>query len=159
MIEAVVMPARGQVDGGRDALLLLHQLDREQDGGDGEDGGESRVGEGLGQPGGEEGVTEEVMDQGREAAADRIAAELDRRQDQEDEPEIAAHEGHAAAQGSGRRPVLELDDRAGEAEPDEGEDARDEAEQYSDRDDRDENQVDDDQPAVVEAPGPRRGGG
>src|SRR6185369_657008 len=94
-----------------------------------------------------------VVDEIRQPAPDRVAEDLDRYQHPEDEPEAAADEMEAAAEGGERRALLDLDDRTRETEEDEGENTRHEPDQQPDRDDRDEGDVDDDQAAVLYSAG------
>ena len=64
-----------------------------------------------------------------------VAGELDRDQDEGDDPEFAPHQLDAAPEGGADAAVLDLDHRRRQAEPDEDEDAGDEEEDEPDRDD------------------------
>ena len=92
----------------------------------------------------------EVVDAVLGELADQVADELDRGEDEEDQPEVAADQAGAAAQGLAHAAALELDHRPGQPEPDEDEDAGDEEEQQADDHQADVDNVDQDQAAVVE---------
>ena len=116
----------------RRPVLDRDQVERQQHGGDREDRGEDDVGGRLRQPGREEGLAEQAVDEVPDPLGDEVADDLDRGEDEEDQPEVVADQVGAAAQGAAHRPSLELDHRPGEAEPDEDEDAGDE-EQHAGR--------------------------
>ena len=83
----------------------------------------------------------------------RVAGDLDRDQDEGDDPEFVPHQLDAAPEGGADAAVLDLDHRGRQPEPDEDEDAGEEEEDEPDGDAEAVEQVDRDQRAVLDHPG------